>query len=160
MSSPGVSLSGDVSGNEVRICVEGRGTFSVAQAMREFCIQALESGATSFSVEVGRCTYMDSTFIGVLALVSLRSRERSGSVRLLNTSEAVHEQLRGLGLKDLFEFAEGEPGAAGMKPIAPLPGASTGSLRDVMLEAHETLGEVDKDNIGRFRDVISRLKGE
>ncbi len=100
---------------------------------------------------------MDSTFIGVLAMVSLKGKGSGVRVEICGADKQVSGQILGLGLKRVFllhERCEGEDG-----PAAELvERGERGEVRKTMLEAHETLAEADAENEERFKDVLTYLR--
>ncbi len=51
----------------VFIRVSGRATFACSSPLRQYAVQQIERGARRFVFELGSCTFMDSTFMGLLA---------------------------------------------------------------------------------------------
>ena len=51
---------------------------------------------------------MDSTFMGILAMLGLRAKKINAPMYVYNADEANLALLQGLGLRKLFEFRNGD----------------------------------------------------
>ncbi len=144
------------------INVSGRATFECAPALRNLA-KTLES--TSFSairIDLSQCQWMDSTFMGILAMLALRAKKTGAEISVHNAGKQNTELLYGLGLKKLFQFVD--------DAIAPVDGANVtdsaaasgssnpSSYAHTVLEAHETLMDVDEGNVQKFDKVVSLVK--
>ena len=133
--------------------VAGRANFEYAVPLRELAKSSNEFRC--FRIDLGDCVAMDSTFMGVLSMIGLKSRRCNATVELLNANDTLKKLLRDLGVSKLFTFTEGSD------PDAPQWSASDGNApRNNMLtaetvtEAHQTLVEADSSNAARFDQVI------
>src|SRR5271155_5397389 len=104
--------------------VVGRGSFQNSGCLKAFYQQLLKEGVTRFVIDLGACTYLDSTFLGILLGLGLKLRESGqGLLNILNASSRNLELLRNLGLDRLIQVS------AGSLPGEGAPGASkTGTL--------------------------------
>lgn len=145
--------------------VTGRGNFQNSVSVRQFaqCL-ASEGKPEKFIMDLGNCETLDSTFMGVLASLSLQ-QERSGRKRLVlvKANEHIQKLLKTLGLARLLEIrannacstleqAEGKLEPARQKPV------SHEEQIAHTLEAHRILVSVDEDNEVRFQSVINYLE--
>ena len=150
-------------GDTAFIRVTGRATFACSSPLRQYAVQQIESGARRFVFELGSCTFMDSTFMGLLATLVVRYGQHDIKVSLLNVANEVISQLHELGLYDLFEFintterANAETGV-GDKLEANDDAKTEEALRETMIEAHRALGEACAENVPRFKDVMKCLE--
>src|ERR1700744_175240 len=124
MSKILVARSGDLG----FVKVVGRGSFQNSGCLKAFYLQLLKEGVSRFVIDLGSCTYLDSTFLGILLGLGLKLRESGkGLLNILNASSRNLELLRNLGLDRLIQFSGGTlPGdpASTTKtaPIAPPDG--------------------------------------
>lgn len=140
--------------------VTGRGTHLNSPLLKRYARRAIEQ-KLSLHLELGGCTYMDSTFLGMLAGLAVRSREGGlPRIRILAVGQRVRELMENLGIDRLFDFAAGTPSSsAALHPLeGPSPTVAEKS-RDV-LDAHRTLVAVAPANEVKFRDVITLLEEE
>lgn len=150
-------------GKQVCVKVEGKGTHLISQPLREFLFEMIDSGYRSFQIDLRNCTYMDSTFLGMLVGVSMRLRNVGpGTITLLRINQRNLELFKTLGIEQFFQFQSDTPSPAESKAkgLHSLPPGKVASQEwaETMLEAHETLAQVDQKNECRFKDVITFLK--
>ncbi len=69
-------------------------TFVEAHPLRKFCLRMMEQGLTRYILNVTQCSSMDSTFIGVLAMVSLKGKGRGVRVEICGADEQVQDKSR------------------------------------------------------------------
>ena len=160
-----------MSGNQILVATDkkyaqvrviGRGSFLCSQNLRDFCIKLIETNIKKIIIDLSECVSMDSTFMGVLALVGRRGKEKNLPVEIVNVGEAKKKLLKGLGLEKLFKFSYTKTDRVNWSSLC----NTTGHSQDVnqlnrartMLEAHETLIEVNDKNQPKFKDVIEYLK--
>lgn len=145
------------------IKVSGRATFECAPALRNLA-KTLESAAFSaIRIDLGDCQWMDSTFMGVLAMLALRAKKTGAEISVHNAGQQNTELLYGLGLKKLFQFVDTgiDAVAAENTAAASAPAGNTAnpsSYAHTVLEAHETLMDVDEGNVKKFDKVVSLVK--
>lgn len=162
MDEPSILVSqGD---DKALIRVLGRGSFKNARHVKCYADKLLERGTTHFILDLQECTHMDSTFMGMLAGLSVNLRKNNGTPpQIVNASPRNLELLQGLGLDRVLDIPS-EPldlstiEFSSVKPEE--PGTSKKELTKTMLEAHENLLEVDKKNAPKFQDVITYLREE
>lgn len=157
-----VALDGDLA----MIRVAGRGSFKVGPALKDFAMCAQERGVRRFLFDMAECVSMDSTFMGVVAGIALRTRQDpQGEVVFVHLSERTRHLLRTLGLDTLVKIqetaavpTENEPEFhdAGEHPVCPAP--SRRRTTQTMLEAHLTLTDMNPENEKKFKDVVAYLR--
>ncbi len=154
--------------NHAIVRLVGRGTFKNSGVLKDFAVHALEAGDTSLLIDLGACSGMDSTFMGVIAGLAMRLRKTPGGrVTLANVSDRLSALLSTLGLNLLVRvIPAGQRDAElsgllnhdeGLTAIAPpaTPGENTAAL---MLEAHENLVKASPDNLPKFKNVLDFLR--
>lgn len=150
------------------IQVKQRGSFKVSGALKQFGLAALDRSVTRFVFDMSDCVSMDSTFMGVIAGLALRLRNRGeGEIVMVELSPRTRGLLSTLGLDQVVK-----PYVAGSSPkdleaaiescnrMASLPAGSTDrhQTADMMLKAHENLVELSPENLPRFKDVLTFLR--
>lgn len=152
----------------VLIRIKGRASLHNSQLIKDFFQQSIQEGKRRFVIDFRNCTGMDSTFLGVLAgtAIDLRKTSPPGSLVFCRLGTRNLELIRNLGLHRLATVdtvtSEADPAAAKGKAEKPLEGPKMTEIAQahLCLDAHESLVEADKDNIGKFQDVISLLKDQ
>lgn len=140
--------------------VLGRGSYKVSGSVKRFAASIMDQGKTVLIIDLEQCVGMDSTFMGMLAGISQRLQKEGGrKVVLTGVSKKLNHLMTTLGINRLVEIREDLPAASSADLIdleqpdeSPLDSAQT------MLEAHETLVEIDNDNQLRFQDVLDYLR--
>lgn len=163
------------------IKVVGRGSFQNSGCLKAFYQQLLKEGVGRFVVDLDACTYLDSTFLGILLGLGLKLKDGgNGRLHILNASARNLELLKNLGLDRLIYIEGTDSGTAARAggngsgpdttPI-PLNGLRADTLEEVpcpvptraeaaptILEAHENLMEFDPRNVPKFKDVVEFLR--
>ena len=147
-----------------RIRVIGRATFECAPALRSLVGTLEQETFRQVRIDLSSCTWMDSTFMGILAMIGLRARKISAEAIIVNADAQNENLLCGLGLRKVFQFSKEDSAspaavfdeaAASASPAAPaLDSAKT------VLAAHETLMNVDEENVRKFSNVVSMVRQE
>ena len=162
------------------IKVVGRGSFQNSGCLKAFYQQLLKEGVGRFVVDLDACTYLDSTFLGILLGLGLKLKEvGAGRLHILNASPRNLELLRNLGLDRLISIeSSGGDGAIGGgrgggngASSASLNGVKEENLKEMpcqvptraeagptILEAHVNLMEFDPRNVPKFKDVVEFLR--
>lgn len=148
--------------------VKQRGSFKVSSALKEFGQAAMNRDITRFVFDMSECVSMDSTFMGVIAGLALRLRNRGeGEIIMVELSPRTRGLLSTLGLDQVVS-----PHTAGATPepirhaidhcrrLDSLPGeaADQQETASTMLQAHESLVELSPENYPRFKDVLTFLR--
>ncbi|MFH1066743.1 MAG: STAS domain-containing protein [bacterium] len=150
------------SGGTAWVRVVGRGSFKNAPHVKRFADEVMQQGVTGFVVDLGKCAHMDSTFMGILAGLNLRLKKGGQSeLVVVNVAKRNMELLHNLGLDKILRVEE-KPMEGEIPQASPLAGGQETPQQIVktMLEAHETLLEVDQRNVVKFQDVITYLRHE
>lgn len=154
----------------------GRGSFQNSSCLKAFYLQLLKEGVHRFIVDLGACTYLDSTFLGILLGLGLKLKEASdGRLNILHASSRNLELLRNLGLDRLIHIEgadavpEGGNGSKGgstslngikedqyQEMACPVP--TRAEAAPTILEAHEMLMQFDPRNVPKFKDVVEFLR--
>jgi anti-sigma B factor antagonist len=145
------------------IKVAGRGSFQNSGCVKVFYQQLLKEGVNRFVVDLDACTYLDSTFLGILLGLGLKLKEAgNGLLHILNASPRNLELLRNLGLDRLINIDSQRVELNGVneKPLEemPCPVPTRSEAAPTILEAHENLMEFDPRNVPKFKDVVEFLR--
>ncbi len=160
--------------------VIGRGSFQNAGCLKSFYQQLLTEGTCSFAVDLSACSYLDSTFIGVILDLGLKLKKASaGKLYLLNVNARNLELIRNLGVDRLVyldvpedpNVPESEPIHTDPALIAARAAVKEASLEEIaagtltreqagptILDAHEKLMDFDPRNVPKFKDVVKFLR--
>ena len=162
------------------IKVVGRGSFQNSGCLKAFYQQLLKEKVGRFVVDLEACTYLDSTFLGILLGLGLKLKDGgAGRLHILNANPRNLELLKNLGLDRVISIEGNGGGGAGSgvrgggngSSPSTLNGLKDGPLEEMpcpvptraeaaptILEAHENLMEFDPRNVPKFKDVVEFLR--
>ena len=145
------------------IKVVGRGSFQNSGCLKAFYLQLLKEEVNRFVVDLENCTYLDSTFLGILLGLGLKLKDTgNGHLHILNANSRNLELLKNLGLDRLIQIdgSRVELNGVGEKQLEemPCPIPTRAEAAPTILEAHENLMEFDSRNIPKFKDVVEFLR--
>lgn len=136
------------------IIVEGRANFDYGLPLRNFA-RNLDGNFTQIAIDLRACLGMDSTFMGIMAMIGLKAKKKNVQVEILNADENNRYLLEGLGLDKLFKFADKDTcNICDEKIVSGADSCSVLDQAETVVDAHRTLTSVDKKNIPKFEKVI------
>lgn len=144
--------------------VVGRGNFSNAMSLKQFAGHLQKPGKTlRFILDLDECEAMDSTFMGVLACISIIQQKDFGSkLIVVNANDHCRRLLKNLGLTHLVDMrsqpVEEVERAAGEFHPAEQTEVSKLDQICLTLQAHKQLVRIDEQNEVRFQAVIEYLE--
>ncbi|MDK2973588.1 MAG: hypothetical protein PWP23_3343 [Candidatus Sumerlaeota bacterium] len=152
-------------GRTAVVRVAGRGNFMNSVPLKKFADRLARKGHPErFIMDLAECETLDSTFMGVLASISLL-QTRNGRNRLVvcNVNPHVQKLLTTLGLSRLMDVNGAANTCAAdlaRAELAPVEDSEVSHTEQIShtLEAHKTLTRVDGDNAVRFQSVIHYLE--
>jgi anti-anti-sigma regulatory factor len=138
--------------------------------LKTFGDQRIAAGERLLVVDLGGCSGMDSTFMGTLAGIAARMSaiDGGGVLQIAEPGERNRRSLEDLGLDFLMEI---DPAAAvwrghldsvRTKLSPPEPAGVLGQTQRArhVLEAHQTLSDVNERNAREFSGVVTMLESE
>ena len=141
------------SGERYAVKVVGRGTFECVAPLRALAKELDSAEFKQIDVDLADCQGLDSTYMGVLAMMALRAKKIQAVISIYNASELNRNSLYGLGLKRLFQFTEGAVDLNGAVVSEAGP-VDQKTHAETVLEAHKTLMNVDQGNVQKFEKVV------
>ncbi|MEM9445264.1 MAG: STAS domain-containing protein [Verrucomicrobiota bacterium] len=145
--------------------VEGRGTFKNARYLKTFAKKSREIGINQFALDLGKCTHMDSTFMGTIAGLAIDAKKSQTPLpQVYYISEKNLELLQTLGLDRILNIVADDlkisaDGKTDSKEDAE-DKINQEQLSEDMLEAHQTLASLSESNAEKFEDVIHFLRNK
>ena len=136
--------------------VSGRANFEYAVPLRN--IAKGNGEVKGIVIDLGDCSAMDSTFMGVLSMLALKGKRENTAVELFNASSVLQKLLRELGVLKLFVLKEGESGAGATTQTD--SDASMLTKAETVSEAHQALVEADAGNQQKFGAVIDYARAD
>jgi anti-sigma B factor antagonist len=146
------------------IKIAGRGEFTNSVEFSTVVRELRGAGYKYFVLDLSDCSFLDSTFLGALATLGLQLSEGNNDhcesgLELHNANARITESLECLGVIHLFKLSEGpRPTSEPTQRVAHTPARPTKEeVTRACLEAHQTLMEINPDNVARFKDVAQFL---
>ena len=139
------------------IRVKGNASFVCAPPLRELAKKLAAEPFAGLKIDLEECTWMDSTFMGMLAMLGLNAKKKGVAAEIWNASEQNEKLLCGLGLKKVFEFKSGLSMSGDDGPAASNACTAESNARNV-LDAHRTLMDIDEGNVQKFEKVVEFVK--
>ena len=152
MSSGETIISGG--GDRYAVKAIGRATFECVAPLRDLAKTLDTVDFRQIDIDLADCQGMDSTYMGVLAMMALRAKKINAEIAIYNASELNRNSLFGLGLKRLFQFKSGPVAMEEQNSVGPAGPADQITHATTVLEAHKTLMDVDKGNVSKFEKVV------
>lgn len=148
----------------VVVKIVGRASYTNTAPLNDFFHCVFKKGRSNFLIDFKDCTGMDSTFLGIIAGISLeaRSAQPKGNVALCRLNSRNLELVKNLGLHriaDVLNDSVEVPSMEASNTLKDMDQSEQDSAR-MILEAHENLVKVDDANEAKFQDVISFLKNQ
>ncbi|UDQ96791.1 STAS domain-containing protein [Lentisphaerota bacterium WC36G] len=143
--------------------ISGRANFEYAPVIR--CL-AKEIDVVNFkeiSIDLAECIGMDSTFMGIIAMLGLKAHECNAVMNIVNANEQNKELLIGLGIDRLINFIYRDDTESTSEPETVIecsekPEDKQLNTAECVYEAHATLMDIDEDNVAKFEKVVKYAK--
>lgn len=149
----------DAQSDPVVLRINGRASYLNCAPVRKLFDNLLEESRCQFLVDFRDCSGMDSTFLGILAGVSMEVRrlQPPGYLKLCRLNERNMELVCNLGLHRLMGCTSEGADKLDSNQAQSLPGEGA-VTQETILEAHQKLMDADSGNVEKFQDVVSFLK--
>jgi anti-sigma B factor antagonist len=142
----------------LHVQVEGRATTPEGLALRRFAEERFAAGATAIWVDLCRCTYMDSTFVGTLMVLSRAIGRRGGELAAVSPSAQCTRVLYRMGLDGFFPLRPVERNGGWTRLEPSLQDA--GAFKEGTFEAHRELAGVPGRAREQFLPVARAMEKE
>jgi anti-sigma B factor antagonist len=139
------------------IRVSDKASYLNCSPVRDFILNRLESGKTSFVVDFEQCKSIDSTFLGILVSLAIKVKS-SGSLTLLNLRDRNLETVRNLGIHKIAIVSTESFGELDETVSIDESGAETKASTRLIYEAHKSLMDLNQKNQKLFCDVVKFLE--
>jgi anti-sigma B factor antagonist len=164
MNKAGPALFVAVVDHTAFIKVPGRANFATSLDLKALVQELRQREFANFVLDLHECITMDSTFLGVLAGMVLKnasngangsngSNSEALAIELLNPNPRVSDLLENLGVLDLFKVRmQSTPCTLVFEPALQTAPTREEVTRNC-LKAHQTLMEINPENIPKFKEV-------
>jgi anti-anti-sigma regulatory factor len=143
--------------------VEGRGTLSESPALEAFAVRSLEGSyeSSTLLVDLSRCDYLDSTFLGCLVNLHRKyNRTSPHRFQVAASGDKCQKLLAPTRLNHLLDLTEVDP-----EPIAEVlevthPLLASADLGRHLMECHRRLAELGGSQAASFQSIADQLARE
>jgi anti-anti-sigma regulatory factor len=138
--------------------VDGWGTMAQSLPIRRYAEQAIARGLTALRLDLRRCTYMDSTFLGTLLFLKRAiERQNQGKFTLISPSPQCGELLHSMKVDDVFCTVTADEPAADAWMELTCDGMDVPTAKRNVVQAHEELANLAGPAGEPFRAVVRCL---
>ena len=147
--------------DDCSIKVEGRATFECSSPIKNFADNIVPGVIQNITVDLKKCSWMDSTFMGTLATLGLHAKKAKIVINILNANEKNIKLLKELGIYKLFIY-DSNTSISTYNPWEAItcqsPINTKQSIAKTVLDAHETLMSMNEKNVTKFKKVVELVK--
>jgi anti-anti-sigma regulatory factor len=133
--------------------VAGRATFKFSECVKAFCLEVIKNQTKCIRIDLSKCDFMDSTFMGILAMVGIEAMRAKMPVEIVNAGDANRKLLFDLGLKQIFKYVDGVGEQAGLSEVTQSD-VTMDQYTENVKDAHQTLVDVYAPNREKFQDIL------
>ena len=102
---------------------------------------------------------IDSTTLGLLAKLAIRTREQFGfSPAIYSCEPGINRLLKSMGFQRLFELHEESCHSDDTVTDISVVDGSEAAVREKVIEAHRILIDISDENRAKFRDLMTALE--
>ena len=139
--------------------VIGLANMKVAPILDTFLAREVADGATTVCIDLGGCTGMDSTFMGLLVLYAGNTMEAGGKLVILNPTEGGHKLLCMLGVDAVVAVVRGcQLPEVPFVHLDATPGLPDLQRIALVKRAHESLVSLNQANQVKFAAFLQALE--
>lgn len=139
-----------------KIC--GKATMKNSKIFSDFVDEKMKD-AEGISFEMSETTYMDSTFLGLVAKYAIDIKMSKGkSLVILNPSEEAYMFLKQTGIVKFVEVITKEDIDINAKEISGTDFSNMNEKSKYILEMHEVLMGLNEENEKVFKPVVDAMK--
>ena len=161
MAAPGtVRLHQD--GQRVTFLVEGQGTMHLSPVLRRHAETLLAAGATSLTVDLRGCQYLDSTFLGTLVALkrSAACQVPPCEFALVCPSPECKQLLKQMRFEGVFRIASADAPEHCTCNELPPDAQDLSAFKRNIVQAHQELAELTGPAGDPFRALAARMTKE
>jgi len=158
MSSSSASFHVARSGTTVFVRSSGLANMKNAPMLEFFLTTAIEQGATTACIDLGACTGMDSTFMGLLVGTHKLLSEHKGRLVVVNPGTANLRLLEMLGVTMVVPVVEHQAAPdAEFVVMTSEPQMGPVQRMELVQRAHQNLVKLSEANVSKFSAFLTAL---
>lgn len=110
-------------------------------------------------VDLTQAIGIDSTTLGMLAQLALKTREQFHfKPAIFSSDPSINRLLRSMGFEQLFDLRNDDCSSSGAALDIPAIESTEGEVRAKVLSAHKTLMSLNETNRTTFHDLVKTLE--
>lgn len=112
-----------------------------------------------FVIDLTETDSIDSTNLGLLVRIARQMEPLSDQrITIVSNKDEINPVLYSMALDQVFDIVEDSCMAAGPGKTIPHEGAEKDDLKQTLIDTHQALMELCKENREMFRDVVASLE--
>ena len=156
--------------------MEGRAVMRLCPAVTGYIQRSLAGGVKAVRLDLSRCTYMDSTFIGTMLALKRTAAAARAALHLVSPSPECFKLLAQMGMDHFFPIVHdgydgrngGSPGPSGRGPDAdPVPwkelepdSGQAEAMQSNAVQAHQELANLPGPAGKQFQPLAAQMAKE
>ena len=142
------------------LCYEGDVRYTLCMALDRYITELCENDdLLGFVVDLTRVEGIDSTNLGILARLARMMQKRGlPKVTLISTDEDINELLSAVGFDSVFNIVSRNVVESDDLDEIPSTDMDAKKMRNIFLQAHRELIELNGQNKEMFKDVIAAFE--
>jgi len=159
---PTCQLSAGRSDQNIVVRVDGWATMPHSLTVRLFAQCMLDASDAELYIDLDKCAYMDSTFTGTLAAISIDRQDKlKKKLKLLFPSRSLRLIFEQLGLDKVVDLIDGPLRLP--DTFLPLPKGGLSEIESIgqhIVDTHKALIALGGPNVEEYRKVVNDLNQE
>lgn len=141
--------------------IEGRGTIRESKAFQTLAEDILETDDGLVTLDLSACNYLDSTFLGSIAILHRRFGQAKAPRFVVHAARSHCRSLFGpTHLDTIVSIAEQLPSTIGDFEEVEIKEDAAPSLGRHVMHCHQRLAEIDSPHQQKFAAIAQRLEDE
>jgi len=143
------------------VCIEGRGTMRQSPTVREFICRLLGADAGTVDLDLGACTYLDSTFLGcILDLHKHYGTTRPPRFKVTATPAQARKLFGSTRLDMVLNISDTCAPVNGAWHTLPTKAVDAREVARHVMQCHRFLSEVEGPNQAAFARIADQMGKE
>ena len=141
------------------IMIEGNATMKNSKTLSDLLKQIFDGEKKNLVLEMSKCNYLDSTFLGLIAKCALEIKKKwSSTLYIMNASNMVMNGLKQTGIDKFIEKLEDENLDIEATEIEKSDFSERKDKTLYILEMHKTLVDLNDKNKETFKNVVDMIE--
>ena len=145
--------------NTIFIKIEGNATMKNSKTLSDVLEDIFDGDKINIVLEMSKCNYLDSTFLGLIAKTALETKKRWNSpLYVMNASNMVLNGLKQTGIDKFIEIVEDSKLDLETTELGKKDFNDKEEKTHHILEMHKTLMDLNEKNQETFKNVVELIE--